>query len=280
MRCWSTTASGTRAETGQLRGTCPSRRSRRLTVTGSPRPPARLGGAQELEALMAGSLFPDSDMGWVVLSLGPDAPGELLIDEATLTSVQAELLGTRPTVVPTALSWTNVHVGRRYLLVSDAVADHTGPRQLAAILCHDGAGVFAMNPAESRPVVHVPAPSFAPPPRPRWRRRDRPGPLRAPASPEEGQADRRRAPGTLLHDEQVVNAILTGLRFLGRHARDRAATSGSALVRVHVHAPRSQVNLGTGGRAESDSMWMRTGWSSQRSLLHRSMPWPLTGQIS
>lgn len=182
--------------------------------------------AQEMEEMAVGPLFPGSDMGWVVVSLVPDAPGELLIDQAALRIAQAELLGTRPTVLPTALSWTNVHVGRRCLLVSDSVADYTAPRSISAILCHDGAGVFAMNASDSH---------------------------------RGGQAPR---PGLWLHDEQSVNAILTGLRFLGRHARDRAATGGNALVRVHVHTGNDQVNLGNGGRAASDSLWiLDSSWS-------------------
>lgn len=226
--------------------------------------------AQELEAIVAGQLFRGiNGTGWVVLSLVPDAPGELLIDQATLRNTQAELVGTMPTVLPTALSLTNVHVGRRCLLVSDAAADWAAPRQISAVLCHDGAGCFAMNAHESEPngAGRPRPPGFAR--RSRWRRGGLPDPPRPDpprpaedvpsAGPEAGQADRWRHKGTWLHDEQVVNAILTGLRFLGRHARDRAAAGGNALVRAHVHvdsSDRGTVNLGTGGRATSDPRWV------------------------
>ena len=38
--------------------------------------------------------------------------------------------------------------------------------------------------------------------------------------------------GLWLWDEQAVNAILTGLRFLGRHVLERATAGGNALVYV------------------------------------------------
>jgi hypothetical protein len=228
------------------------------------------GRAQELEAMVAGQLFsPINGAGWVVLSLVPDAPGELLIGQATLRSAQAELLGTMPTVLPTALSLTNVHVGRRCLLVSDAVVDYAAVRQLTAVLCHDGAGAFAMNAHESRSTGAGgprPAASFGPRRKSRRRRGGRPdsarptGDVPAAADPEASQPDPRPHAGTWLHDEQAVNAILTGLRFLGRHARDRAAAGGNALVRAHVHVDsrfdKHSVNLGTGGRDVSDSRWV------------------------
>lgn len=64
-----------------------------------------------------------------------------------------------------------------------------------------------------------------------------------------------------MHDEQVVNGILTGLRFLARHARDRAAAGGSALIRAQLHPirRRQRVMLGTG---------IRTSNNPESHLLH------------
>jgi hypothetical protein len=48
--------------------------------------------------------------------------------------------------------------------------------------------------------------------------------------------DRRQADATASHldDEEVVNVVWSGLRFLARHARDRAAAGGSASARATV----------------------------------------------
>jgi hypothetical protein len=48
--------------------------------------------------------------------------------------------------------------------------------------------------------------------------------------------DRRRDDATASHldDEDVVNMVWSGLRFLARHARDRAAVGGSAPARATV----------------------------------------------
>ncbi len=223
--------------------------------------------AQGLEALEVLPLVPAEDMGWVVLSLVPDAPGELLIDQAVLRSAQAELLGTSPTLLPAGLSWTNVRAGRRCLLASDSLADGTVPRKLSAILCHDGAGLFAMNAIDSRPAA-LPPRKPVPSPYPS-QRCGQPDPLR-PGSDTgtavAAEAGHRPAQGAWLHDEQVVNAILTGLRFLGHHARDRAAAGGNALLRAHVRADRGRANLGTGGRAAPGSTWeMWRDWSVQQA---------------
>jgi hypothetical protein len=47
-----------------------------------------------------------------------------------------------------------------------------------------------------------------------------------------------------IDDEMVVNGILSGLRFLARHARDRAAAGGNALIRARLYPVGGQQPLG------------------------------------
>lgn len=74
-------------------------------------------------------------------------------------------------------------------------------RWLSADLHHDGAGVFSSFVLDPQPAGDA-----------------------NPAEPEIKRVD----------DASVVNGLLSGLRFLARHARDRAAAGGNALVRAQV----------------------------------------------
>ena len=109
---------------------------------------------------------------------------------------------------------------RRRLLLDDACDNSLPARWLAAELYQDGAGTFAANTHE---VAGNPQGGATPGEDERW-----------------------------LNDEQVVNAILSGLFFLGSHARDRASAGGNALVRAHIHPVTDRaVRLGSGQRGIS-----------------------------
>ena len=177
--------------------------------------------ARQIEQEALGRLADDADRCRIVVSLVPDLPGELFIDEATVRGVRGELVGAHPMIMHTSLSWTRVAVGRRCLLVSDPMGNSLAAKWLSAELHHDGAGVFAVNASDAA-------------------RNARMGGLAT-------QGER------WLHDEHAVNGILTGLRFLSRHARDRAAAGGDALVHAQVHpVNRGTVYLSSGGRGMSD----------------------------
>jgi len=168
------------------------------------------------------------DQYWVLVSLVPDMAGDLLIDPAALIRARAEMLGTFPVIIgPSNYSWYRAEVGRRRLLLSGS--PRAGPAfWLAADLNDDGAGVFGVAVVDGARM-----------------------------------GSDRKTNRIWLHDEQIVNGILTGLRFLARHARDRAAVSGGALIRAQLHPLRRRyrILLGTGTRPDREP--------EGRSMQHR-----------
>jgi hypothetical protein len=137
------------------------------------------------------------------VSLVPDLPGELVINQATLDAAQAELMGRQPLIIPSGRSWQRVSIGRRRVLADASSEKGRRARFLSADLHADGAGFFAASVLGRRP----------------------PQGVSSAGEPEVRQID----------DERVVNGILSGLRFLARHARDRAAAGGSALIHAQLY---------------------------------------------
>jgi hypothetical protein len=100
--------------------------------------------AGEIERQILSRLTTQDNRCWVVVSLVPDLQGELLIDQATLRQVQ---LAAQPQAHGSAdqPGMDQVAVGRRCLLVGDAMDNSLAARWLAAELHSDGAGAFAVN---------------------------------------------------------------------------------------------------------------------------------------
>jgi hypothetical protein len=173
---------------------------------------------------------PTADHAWVWVSLVPDVPGEMLMNSAMLTALRTELARSAfPSIMMSNYSWYNVSVAMRRLLLSGS-PDKGPPRWLAAELHGDGSGVFAMNAIQIGRGWHGP----------------------------EDDSGRR----VLLHDEQAVNAIMSGLRFLARHARDRCGAAGDASIcaRIPVDREGRIMFLGNGGRNfEDDGIGHPTG---------------------
>jgi len=175
------------------------------------RPRRQADRAREIEADALGRLATTEDQVWVVVSLVPDLAGSLVLNQATLSTARNELMGQPPLVMPIGRSWQRVSIGRRRIL-ADATTDNSRrARFLSADLCDDGAGVFAAV------VLSRLLPQGAP----------------SAGEPEARQID----------DEMVVNGILSGLRFLARHARDRAAAGGNALIRAQLYPVGGQQPL-------------------------------------
>jgi hypothetical protein len=156
--------------------------------------------AREIEADALNRLATTDDQAWVVVSLVPDLAGELVVNQAALSAARDELMGQQPLIMPRGLHWLRVSIGRRRILADGTRDNSRMARFLSADLHDDGAGVFATV------VLGRRSPQGAP----------------STGEPEVRQID----------DESVVNGILSGLRFLARYARDRAAAGGNALIRV------------------------------------------------
>jgi hypothetical protein len=167
--------------------------------------------AREIEADAVGRLSTADDQVWVVTSLVPDLAGDLALDQAALSTAHTELVNQRPLIMPSSLAWGQVSIGPRRLLADGSASSDRTARWLSADLHADGAGVFA---------AHVLRPA--------------PGPA---ASSTDAPNSRSVSADT------VVNGILSGLRFLARHARDRAVAGGNALVRSQLYPVSQQQPL-------------------------------------
>jgi hypothetical protein len=181
--------------------------------------------ARDIEADAVSRLATTEDQAWVVVSLVPELTGELVINQTALNAARVELTGQQPLIMPTSLQWQRVSIGRRRILADGTGGNSRLARFLSTDLHDDGAGVFAAF------VLGRRSPQGAP----------------SAGEPEVRQID----------DESVVNSILSGLRFLARHARDRAAAGGNALIRVHLYPVGQQQPLrlafyrGPGGFGDS-----------------------------
>lgn len=181
--------------------------------------------AREIEADTLGRLATTEDQVWVVVSLVPDLAGELVIDQAALSAARVELMGQHPLIMPTGLQWLRIGIGRRRILADGTRSNSRLARFLSTDLHDDGAGVFAVSVLGRRSPQGVPS---------------------------AGEPEVRQ-----VNDESVVNGILSGLRFLARHARDRAAAGGNALMRVQLYpvGPQQPLELayyrGLGGFGDS-----------------------------
>jgi hypothetical protein len=181
------------------------------------------GRARRLGTALEAGLRPAADHAWVWVSMVPDVPGEMMLSQATFAEARAELSRDAfPSIMRGSYSWHNVAVGVHKLVLSGSPG--TGPPQwLAAELHADGAGAFAMN---ARTHARWPTP--------------------------EDESGRR----LLLHDEQAVNALMSGLRFLARHARDRCAAAGDVTISASIAADREGriTWLATGRRAQAEDV--------------------------
>jgi hypothetical protein len=143
-----------------------------------------------------------------------DAPGylagETMIDQAALTKARSDLRGQGPWIAPVGSRWMRVEIGRRRLL-ADGGTNGRGARWMSADLHEDGSGAFAAYVLDTGSETGV----------------------RATGEP----AIRR------VNDGLVVNGILSGVRFLARHARDRSAAGGNALIRCQLYPVSRQQPL-------------------------------------
>ncbi|WP_182882879.1 helix-turn-helix domain-containing protein [Microbispora sp. H10949] len=150
----------------------------------------------QIENLIRDRLSDDDT--WVIVSLVPDQPGELVIDAPTFSAFRAARQGTRP-LIGYPYAWQRVRLGHRRFLLDASFREGRTAHNLAADLHTDGAGVIAV-------AVSL------------FHHNPDTGPLR-------------------ISDEGLVVAILAGLRFLGNHARETAGASGAAALQVSMAGP-------------------------------------------
>ena len=136
---------------------------------------------------------------WLLVTLVPDLPGDMLISSVTYSRFENEMRGKRVSQLGGGSQFMRSSVGRRRLL-----ADGGGRTPLAewcSLELHtDGAGVFGMR---------------------LWDMLERHRPEGEPVT-------------NMVSDEAVVMGLVDGLTWLGRHAVERTAAGGNAVVRARL----------------------------------------------
>lgn len=147
----------------------------------------------------------DTSQAFVVVTLVPDLPGDFVVDMRAFREFEQGIIGREPLILRRQASFQRATVRRRRLVATGAWDNATLAKWLACELHQTGSGSFAA-------VVDV--------------HRD------------EGDGAPRHSQ---IGDESVVNGIASGLRFLARHARDRAAAGGLATLRVTLYPVREEI---------------------------------------
>ncbi|MEU6778652.1 ATP-binding protein [Nonomuraea angiospora] len=135
-------------------------------------------------------------MPWVIVSLVPDQPGNARLDAASFIQAHNFYQYANPMIIGQDWTWHRVRLGQRRLILDDqeGETERTAFRLLSE-LYYDGSGTFACPPRFQRDPEALVWP---------------------------------------FGDELLVNIILSGLRFLGEHAREHTHTTGMAMLRVTI----------------------------------------------
>jgi schlafen family protein len=163
-------------------------------------------GRQQLERLEEAQIeavkrLERMDRCWIVISLVPDLEGNFLVDNRALRNFQLGLTGRNVNLFMGGSTWSRFLVGRRRLIADGTLRESEGATHLYTELHGDGVGVLAIELTNYRSVAIT-------------------------------ETDSREF---LINDEETVEAILSGLLFLGKHAQDRAAAGGNALIRLSLY---------------------------------------------
>jgi hypothetical protein len=143
---------------------------------------------------------------WLVVTLVPDLPGDLVLTTSVFREFEQTILGRVVSIVRLDVQFHRASVGHRRLL-ADGGVDRSGKRvKWASLEAHtDGAGAYAL---------------------PLW----------------DLVRDHRRegeSISTLINDESIAVALISGLVWLAHHAQERTAAGGNAALRASI--------LGTAG---------------------------------
>ncbi|MFI8802747.1 helix-turn-helix domain-containing protein [Micromonospora chalcea] len=159
----------------------------------------------EVEREAISRLAIDDNYAWVIVSLVPDLPGDMIVQDA-FKAWEMEIRR-RPTIINEGVGINRTRVGRRRLL-ADGTSNYAAESRFVSLELHtDGSGAFALG------VSNL-------------------GSRRATAQRGGEPDDSGRQ---VVTDEGIAAGIVSGLLQLGRHARDRAAAGGTALIRAQLH---------------------------------------------
>jgi len=144
---------------------------------------------------------------WVLISLVPDLPGEIVVSAPNLAAFRTSVLEQPVAVVDIGMHFFRVSVGQRCFL-ADNTSTYSPQAHSALLALHaDGSGIYALG---LHDITRHPSASF-------------------------GAEDEAPA-AHLISDEWLALAVLSGLHRLGTNARDRAATGGTALLKAQLVA--------------------------------------------
>lgn len=159
----------------------------------------------EVEREAISRLAIDDNYAWVIVSLVPDLPGDMILQDA-FKAWEMEIRR-RPTITNEGVGINRTRVGRRRLL-ADGTSNYAAESRFISLELHtDGSGAFALSVSKL-------------------------GARRATAQRGGEPEDSGRQ---VVTDEGIAAGIVSGLLQLGRHARDRAAAGGTALIRAQLH---------------------------------------------
>ncbi|MEV7010762.1 ATP-binding protein [Streptosporangium sp. NPDC051022] len=154
---------------------------------------------------------------WVVVSLVPDLPGDMVVNWDTFTDFKNGFGGKDPVLLSDDWnSWERIAPGPRCLILDTGLRPGLSEQAetRTAQLHTDGAGGIAMHQADAYERARL-----------------------------DGRGDRLSC---CLSERSLIIAVLSGVRFLARYARDYAYAGGDALIRVRVgDAEPVNMELGT-----------------------------------
>jgi hypothetical protein len=163
------------------------------------------GRADVLHREVVGRLHSEERGAWLVLTVVPDLPGEMVIDHRSFDAFQKRFAHADPILLlnGSMSRWQRVTPAYRRILLDAGLASHTNPRvnNATAELHDDGAAVFAIHLADM-------------------------------TSRHTQETEPAEASPVMFHDEALVIGILSGLKLLGTLARDIANAAGPAALRV------------------------------------------------
>jgi hypothetical protein len=154
-----------------------------------------------------------AERSWLILSATPETPGDARINSATFKEFTEQALTRSALIVGGIPNFSRTYVGRRQLVADDAY-DSSGAQFISANLHVDGSGAFSLA------MAHL-------------------GLQSAFGTESETQV-------TLIDDEWISIALISGLDLLSAHAKDRALASGQFSIHAQLVSSAGTTDLQIG----------------------------------